>query len=57
LQPFTCEWLARPDVAFPEYSDTITSNFPVLEEDSKKVLRKDERQDERHDDPHKIAQW
>ena len=27
LQPFTCEWLARPDVALPEYSDTITSNL------------------------------
>jgi hypothetical protein len=40
LQPFTCEWLTRPDVALSEYSDTITSNFPVLEEHGKKVLRK-----------------
>jgi hypothetical protein len=40
LQPFTCEWLTRPDVALSEYSDTITSNFPVLAEHSKKVLRK-----------------
>ena len=40
LQPFTCEWLTRPDVALSEYSDTITSNFPVLEEHGKKVLGK-----------------
>jgi hypothetical protein len=32
--------LTRPDVALSEYSDTITSNFPVLEEHGKKVLRK-----------------
>ncbi len=40
LQPFTCEWLTRPDVALSKYSDTITSNFPVLEEHGKKVLGK-----------------
>jgi hypothetical protein len=40
LQPSACEWLTRPDVALSEYSDTITSNFPVLEEHGKKVLRK-----------------
>jgi hypothetical protein len=32
--------LTRPDVALSEYSDTITSNFPVLAEHSKKVLSK-----------------
>ena len=40
LQPFTCEWLTRPDVALSEYSDTITSNLPILEEQGKGVLHK-----------------
>ncbi len=40
LQPFTCEWLQRPDVALSEYSDTITSNIPTLEKDWENVLRK-----------------
>ncbi|CAB3983023.1 E3 ubiquitin- ligase MARCH8 isoform X1 [Paramuricea clavata] len=40
LQPFTCEWLTRPDVALSEYRDTITSNIPVLQEHGQKVLRK-----------------
>ena len=32
LQPFTCEWLTRPDVALSEYNDTMRSNIPILEE-------------------------
>ena len=40
LQPFTCEWFSRPDVALSEYSDTITSNIPILQEHGKDVLAK-----------------
>ena len=38
LQPFTCEWLTRPDVALSEYADTIISNIPLLEEKGNKML-------------------
>jgi hypothetical protein len=38
LQPFTCEWLTRPDVALTEYADTITSNIQLLEEKGNKML-------------------
>ena len=38
LQPFTCEWLTRPDVALSEYADTITWNIPLLEEKGNKML-------------------
>lgn len=40
LQPFTCEWFTRPDVALSEYSHTITSNIPLLQKHGKKVLDK-----------------
>ena len=38
LQPFTCEWLTRPEYAMSELSDTITSNIPVLQENSENYL-------------------
>ena len=35
LQPFTCKWFARPDVALSEYCHTITSNIPLLQKHGK----------------------
>ena len=40
LQQFMCEWFSRSDVALSEYSDTITSNIPILQEHGKDVLTK-----------------
>ena len=40
LQPFTCKWFARPDVALSEYCHTITSNIPLRQKHGKKVLDK-----------------
>ncbi len=39
LQPFTCEWLTRPEYALSEFADTITNNLPVLENNADDVLR------------------
>ena len=36
LQPFTCEWFSRPDVALSEYCHTMTANIPILEKHGKK---------------------
>ena len=38
LQPFTCEWLTRPEYALSEFSDTITSNIPILQENSENYI-------------------
>jgi hypothetical protein len=39
LQPFTCEWLTRPEYALSEFAETITNNLPVLENNADDVLR------------------
>ena len=38
LQPFTCEWLTRPEYALSQFSDTITSNIPILQENSENYI-------------------
>lgn len=38
LQPFTCEWLTRPEYALSEFSDTITSNIPILQQNSENYI-------------------
>ena len=38
LQPFTCEWLTRPEYALSEFSDTITSNIPLLNQNSENYI-------------------
>lgn len=38
LQPFTCEWLSRPDVALSEFADTILLNIPILEKNGTKIV-------------------
>ena len=38
LQPFTCEWLTRPDCALSELSGTVTNNLPFFEKNSKGYL-------------------
>ena len=40
IQPFTCEWLTRPDVALSEYCETMISNIPILQNHGKGVLKK-----------------
>lgn len=38
LQPFTCEWLVRPEVAFSELADSFASNIPLLTNNSQDIL-------------------
>ena len=38
LQPFTSEWLIRPNVALSEYADTVLSNIPILESRGAKMV-------------------
>ena len=38
LQPFTCEWLTRPECALSEFSETITNNLPFFEKNSEGYL-------------------
>ena len=40
LQPFASEWLIHPDVALSEYTDTILSNIPILEEKGNSIVYK-----------------
>lgn len=38
LQPFTSEWLSRPDFALWEYSETVISNLDILKNSDSSII-------------------